>query len=188
MSDESAREARFRAIYLAYYDEIWCYAMRRLPAKDAEGVVSDVFLVAWRRLDIVPPSNDVRLWLYTVARNCVANFHRGQARHRRLIDRLTSSRPGTLAVDDPQDGTGDAVEVRAALAQLPAHDQEVLRLLFWEQLDQAEAADVLGITTNAVAVRAHRARQHLSRKLREQRKISWHSGHEGAMLEVRNDE
>ena len=189
MSDEGGREARFRAIYLAHHDDIWRYAMRRLPSHDAAGVVSDVFLVAWRRVDEAPQGDEVRLWLYAVARNCVANFQRGQRRYSRLLDRLTSSRPRGLTVYEAgADGSGDDREVCTALATLAEKDQEVLRLLFWEQLSQQEAAAVLGVSTNAVAIRAHRGRQHLKEKLRDQRKMVGEHGHEETMLEVRTDE
>jgi DNA-directed RNA polymerase specialized sigma24 family protein len=46
----------------------------------------------------------------------------------------------------------------AALASLSAADQEVLRLVAWEDLPNHQIAEVLGITANAVAIRLHRAR------------------------------
>lgn len=46
----------------------------------------------------------------------------------------------------------------AALASLPPADQEVLRLVAWENLGNQEIAAVRGITPNAVAIRLHRAR------------------------------
>lgn len=189
MSDDGGREARFRAIYLAHYDDIWRYAMRRLPSNDVAGVVSDVFLVAWRRLDEAPQADEVRLWLYAVARNCVANSQRGQRRYSRLLDRLTSTRPRGLTVYEVvDDGPGEVVGVSTALGALAEKDQEVLRLLFWEQLSQQEAAAVLGVSANALAIRAHRARQHLKENLRDQRKMVCDHGHEETMLEVRTDE
>ena len=46
----------------------------------------------------------------------------------------------------------------AALASLPPADQELLRLVAWEELGNQEIAVVLGVTPNAVAIRLHRAR------------------------------
>ena len=49
--------------------------------------------------------------------------------------------------------------------RLTADDQELLRLLAWEQLTQAEAATVLGTSPNAIAIRLNRARRRFSGEL-----------------------
>ncbi len=46
----------------------------------------------WRRLDQVPPSDEVLLWLYGVARNVVRNYQRGARRYLRLVARVGSLR------------------------------------------------------------------------------------------------
>jgi RNA polymerase sigma-70 factor (ECF subfamily) len=61
--------------------------------------------------------------------------------------------PTTMRIGDAQDGPA-----LAALATLAPADQEVLRLLAWEELGNQQIAAVLGITPNAVAIRLHRAR------------------------------
>ena len=53
-------------------------------------------------------------------------------------------------------GAGLALE---ALGTLSEDDQELLKLVAWEELSHGEIAASLGITTNAVAIRLHRARQ-----------------------------
>jgi RNA polymerase sigma-70 factor (ECF subfamily) len=47
----------------------------------------------------------------------------------------------------------------AALARLRSDDQEILRLVAWDELDHRAVGLVLGITPNAVAIRLHRARK-----------------------------
>ncbi len=53
----------------------------------------------------------------------------------------------------------------AAFAALRERDREVLRLVAWDGLDAAEAAEVLGVTRLAFTVRLHRARRRLERAL-----------------------
>jgi RNA polymerase sigma-70 factor, ECF subfamily len=48
-------------------------------------------------------------------------------------------------------------DVRAALTNLKARDREVLYLVLWDDLSHSQAAEVLGCSTNSVAVRLHRA-------------------------------
>jgi RNA polymerase sigma-70 factor (ECF subfamily) len=55
--------------------------------------------------------------------------------------------------------------VRDAIERLRPVDREVLELVMWEGLTHAEAAQVLGCSTNAVAVRLHKARKRLQAEL-----------------------
>lgn len=145
---------RLRDLFEAHHDALLAYAARRCPSlTDAEDIVADVFLVAWRRLDEVPDGEAARLWLFGVARKTIGNQRRSLARRIRLQARMaeTAERPGL----PPPSGTEPALE---ALSRLPANDQELLRLVAWEELSHAEIAAVLGISVNAVTIRLHRAR------------------------------
>lgn len=180
---EAEAEAAFRGIYDRYYDELWRYAARRMPADVVAGVLSDIFLVVWRRLVEVPPEPQTRTWLYVVGRHCIANHRRGQRRQLRLVGRLGRTEPkgGSTA-----EGSGE--RIRRVLVELPEHDQELLRLLYWEELSNTEVAAVLGISANAVAIRGYRARKRLGDLLNGQRKTKEPNGHEEAMQEAINDE
>jgi RNA polymerase sigma factor (sigma-70 family) len=156
-------EARFSALYQAYYAEIVRFAARRIDSDRARDVAAETFLVVWRRLDEAP--EQVLPWLYSIARRVLANEQRGDRRRLRLGARLRSmSRSPECA--DPASGL-EGVGLRQALATLSARDQETLTLVAWEGLDLAAAAAVVGCSPNAFAVRLHRARQRLDKALRE---------------------
>lgn len=144
----------FEALYTAHFREIAAYVRRRVPPPDADDVTTQVFTVAWRRLDRVPGPPQDRLWLYGVARNCVADAERAARRRRRLHDRLSAA-AWPLAGEDP-DPRHDLV--RAAISGLPPRDRDALLLVLWDGLSQAEAAAVLQCTPNAVEHRYRRAR------------------------------
>ena len=116
------------------------YALRRAPsAEDAADAVADTFLVAWRRLENVPPEPDARLWLYGVARRTLANQRRGAERRGRLAERLRDEASPALesvTLDEERE------RVLTALAALPPDDRELLLLVGWEDLTPAEAARV----------------------------------------------
>src|SRR5215218_9123212 len=83
------RRAWFRAVYDANYHRVLGFVLRRTANReDAEDVVAETFLTAWRRLDQIPAGVGARLWLYGVARNALANHHRGERRRGRLRGRL----------------------------------------------------------------------------------------------------
>src|SRR5687767_10364110 len=83
------REHAFRALYDSRFDAVLGYALRRTNRpEDAADVVSETFLVAWRRLDHVPAGDASLPWLYGTARRVLANQRRGDLRRRRLGERL----------------------------------------------------------------------------------------------------
>jgi RNA polymerase sigma factor (sigma-70 family) len=114
--------------------------------------------VAWRRLDEVP-GESARLSFYGVARRVLANQQRSERRRERLAERLRRELPAALERAAPPVPELDVLH--AALAQLGAEDQEVLRLSGWEELTAGEIASVLGITQVAARSRLHRARRRL---------------------------
>lgn len=183
----SVNETRFNEVFAAYHDEIWRYAMRRCTYDDAINIVSDTFLTAWRRVQDIPAGDNARLWLYKVAGHCAANQQRGQRRYLRLVSRLADNSP-PVNTTEAEGVAPDHRELRLALAQLSRSDQELLRLLTWEELSHEQVATVLGISANAVALRARRARRNLRSKLDDQRHPQGRTGHVGLALEVRDDE
>jgi RNA polymerase sigma factor (sigma-70 family) len=165
MSSLGEREEAFRRIYEAHYRHISAYARRRVSGGDAEDIVAETFLVAWRRMDAIPPGELTLPWLYGVARRVVSQRQRSGRRRGRLLARLGGLRdddPATMV--DPERMDEQAL-VRSALTLLREADQEILRLSEWEELTASELAVTLDCSTNAVAIRLHRARRRLAKAL-----------------------
>lgn len=155
--DQSERRRRLEVLFREHANAVHAYARRRTRAASADDVVSEVFAIAWRRIDDVP---DPPLpWLLVCARRVLANQRRGERRVAALRSRLTANRVPPLPTDE-----GDGV-LRQALNQLREHDREVLLLTAWEGLGLDEAATVLGCSKGAAAVRLHRARKRLEAAL-----------------------
>lgn len=153
----------FHAVFDEHYWKVRAYALRRTgQSTDADDVVAEVFLVAWRRRPDVPaPPSETLSWLLAVARGILANQRRAGNRRARLHARIATADPPTYA---PDAGTG-AVEVtvvREALARLRPLDREVLMLVVWDDLSRTEAAAVLDISENAVNLRLFKARKALA--------------------------
>lgn len=146
---------RFETLYDAHYCEISAYVRRRIPEYEAADVIAQVFEVAWRRFEHVPLPPEDRLWLFGVARHNVADFRRSGFRRLRLYARLAQeARSLSLSVNnlDPLHA-----RVAEAMGRLRPSDREVLQLVLWDDLTHAEAAAVLGCSTNAVELRFRRA-------------------------------
>jgi RNA polymerase sigma-70 factor, ECF subfamily len=146
----------FERFYTAHYQEIAGYVRRRIAPDVADDVISQVFMVAWRRFDRVPAPPQDRLWLFGVARNSVADQHRAERRRLRLHARLSQeavTAPPVSVEADPRH-----VRIRAAMATLRPGDREALQLVLWEELSHQEAAAVLRCSPNAFEIRYRRAR------------------------------
>ena len=157
---------RFKVLYGQHYPAVLRYAARRIGAEAARDVAAETFMTAWRRLDQVPAAQPLP-WLYATARKCLANELRRRERSERLDSRIRAE--ATRGRDSPgaesADGIGDRIAVHKALATLRPKDQETLRLIEWEQLDIAAAAQVMRCSTGTFRVSLHRARRRFARAL-----------------------
>jgi len=164
------RAQRFARLFASAYGPVWAYARRRVPAADVDDIVSEVFTVAWRRLESIPQGAELP-WLYRVAYRTIGNNRRGERRRLALMRRLRTVRPSDEpGLDESQD------QVLHALATLPAVDREVLRLWAWEGLGPADAAVVLGCSAGAAANRLSRARRRLRDALTGSQTVRTHHG------------
>jgi RNA polymerase sigma-70 factor (ECF subfamily) len=164
---EPDREARFRALYDDAYADVLRFAQRRVDRCHAEDVTADAFLVAWRRLDDAPDKpDDVRAWLFGVARHCLLNTVRGQGRRDALAVRVAETVPSARWADGlDADPVAQRIDLAAAWRRLSETDQEALSLTVFEDLTSAQAAGVLGITPASYRLRLLRARRALRRQL-----------------------
>lgn len=144
-------EAQFERLVRSTYADVLAYVLRRADRPIAEDVAADVFAVAWRRRESIPA--EPLPWLYGVARRTLANRRRSARRSDALTAKLQLVPPRVSVLDE----SGDEVAISALLA-LSESDQELLRLVAWEELSPQEAAAVLGVSVASFRVRLHRAR------------------------------
>jgi RNA polymerase sigma-70 factor, ECF subfamily len=147
---------RFEQIYEEHRNAVRAYVRRRAPESVVDDVVSETFLVCWRRLDRVP--HEPLPWLYAVARKTLANERRRVEREERLGGAVSAP---PAAAPEP---VGDAA-LAAAFAALSERDREVLRLVSWEGLSLGQASVALGCSLVSCRVRYHRAKTRLARRL-----------------------
>lgn len=164
VAQSPSKNIEFRRIFEDHFVDVQRYCARRLSPEDANDAVSDVFLVAWRRLDAVPQGEGALPWLIGVARNAVRNARRSQRRVGRLqarakqVDGQLMPGPEVLVVQ-----SAEYREVAEALASLRDDDQEVIRLRAWEELTATQIAAVLDISLSAAEKRVARAMRRLER-------------------------
>jgi len=152
---------RFAALFGRHYRQVYAYAVSRAGRDYADDIVSDTFLVAWRRFDAIP--DDPLPWLLGVARNVVLERHRDSARQLRLLSQAPAEVEGDVA-----DTVAERAATIAALDALGVADRELLTLVGWHGLAAREAARVVGCSTATFLVRLHRARRRFEQALAAQ--------------------
>lgn len=164
----SAGEARAAAeLVEAAYPEVFRSARRMLPRDlSAEDVTQDVLLRMLDRLDQFRGAGPFAAWLARLTANACLDALR--ARRRRPEWRwsdLTPEEAHALAESVAERPSVDPAAARELvdklLAELPAEDEAVVRLLDLEGLAVREIADRLGKSTSWVKTRAVRARRRL---------------------------
>ena len=164
MPDPEPRRARFDALFREHHPAVRAYARRRVPSEVVDDIVSETFLVVWRRLDDVPAAP--LPWLLAVARNVVGTEWRGAARRERLWLKAQS---GHVEGCDPGERDSEDGRVLAALAALKERDREALTLVAWDGLTPAQAAAALGEPSARFRQRLHRAGRRLRAELADER-------------------
>lgn len=153
----------FINLYHDNYRILLAYARRRVDEQTADEVVSETFLVAWRRRDEVPEGHE-RAWLFGVARNTTLTAARSARRLNRLRSKIRGATPPAWAYSPPE-VADRASTLLPALHSLREADREILMLVAWEEMSHAEIGEAMGISPNAVAIRVHRARKRLADRM-----------------------
>ncbi len=147
------------ALYESYGSLLLTLANRMLrSAREAEDLVHDVFLEAWRHAgEYDPARGSVRAWLVTRARSRCLDRLKSPGMSRVVAMDLETERHDLAAPSiDPTAGS-DGVIVRRALEALPTDQRVVLELAYFEGLALSEVAERLGVPLGTIKSRLARA-------------------------------
>lgn len=160
----------FAALYDALSSDIYRFARRRILSDDiAEDIVSETFLIIWRKRDDHPAAEvSVRAWAFGIAANLVRRHWRTAARGQRALNRLQASTDAEPSTGDPAIDVSTSIDraqevraVRVALSRLPNAMADLLVMRAWDELEYAEIAHVLECPIGTVRSRLARARTRL---------------------------
>jgi RNA polymerase sigma-70 factor (ECF subfamily) len=145
-------------LYAANHTRLFKYFCRAAGgAEIARDLTQEVFLRVSRAAIPVAADDDLRGWLFRIARNLALDRHRNRLRH---------PEPSAL-VDEPTRSPSQDVNlaVNEALASLPALDRDVFLMREVAGLGYDEIASACDLTADAVRSRIHRTRLQLRDQL-----------------------
>ena len=153
----------FAALLDRHLNAVAGFAYRLLgDSTEAEDIAQETFLRLWRNRQRWMPRAQLRTWLYRVARNLCVDRHR-----RREV--VVASMP-----ERPDPGMGPAGRLQEqqvtevvvhALRRLPERQQVAITLVYHEGLSNTDAADVLGVSVEAIESLLARGRRALRKDL-----------------------
>jgi RNA polymerase sigma-70 factor (ECF subfamily) len=175
----------FEAEALASLDSLYRAALRltRVPA-DAEDLVQETYLKAFRAVDRFEPGTNMRAWLFTILPNTARNRARDRGRDTvaidsDIVDRAADAPPvggyAAGAAETPETlllRETLAPELQAAIDELPDVFRQAVWLRDVEEFSYAEIADMLSIPVGTVMSRLSRGRRLLFDKLKNLRPVN----------------
>jgi RNA polymerase sigma-70 factor (ECF subfamily) len=168
------RRAGFEREALVHLDSLYRLALRLSGNEaDAEDLVQEAMLRAYRSWERYTPGTNAKGWLLTILRHLFINEYRRKRRHPESVD-LDTIEPFALLdekqEEDPQTAFFDRIvdeEVLRAVDQLPEAFREAVMLSDVEGLSYEEIAKVLEVPVGTVKSRLYRGRRLLQGKLHE---------------------
>jgi len=166
--------ADFETQVLPHLDTLYRVG-RRLTGEsaDAEDLVQESLLRAWRGWGGFTAGSNVRAWLLTILRNTFISRWRSRRREGTPVS-LDDADPNAILravqTEDPEGNFFDRVvdaQVLAAVEALPEEYREAVVLSDLEGLPYAEVAQVLAVPVGTVKSRLFRARRLLQRSLHD---------------------
>ena len=169
---ERAKEDKdaFGQLYELYVERIYKYVYYRTGnVADAEDLTAKIFIRAMKH---IPRYKDQGVpfsaWLYRIAHNLVANWHRDNSRRKMVaLDDITHWHVGEESPEFATQLLEDKTLLLSAIRRLPNDRQELLILKFVERLSNAEIGDIMGRSEGAIKSLYHRTLLSLREDLHE---------------------
>ena len=176
-----ADQANFEADALQYTRQLYSAAMRmtRNPA-DAEDLVQETFLKAYRAYNTFEEGTNLKAWLYRILTNTYINKYRKESRRPSQVelgaveDLYLYRRIGSEESADAGRTTEDLVleglvesDIKRAVEELPENFRVAVLLADLEGFSYKEIAEILDIPIGTVMSRLHRGRKAMQKRLWE---------------------
>ena len=173
-ADRRDADLRFEAEALPWLDDVYRFALSLTRNEaEAEDVVQEAFLRAYRSWHTYQPGSDARRWLFTIARNV---FLRTRERGRRQVEVEDGDVEALAAVREHEEARSDGVDdllaridlgpaLSDALGRLQEPFRSAVVLVDVEDQSYEAAAEILGVPIGTVRSRLFRGRRLLQQML-----------------------
>ena len=177
--DTKRRQQQFTEQAMEFMPSLYTAALRMTRnTADAEDLVQETYLKAYRAWDSFQQGTNLKAWLYRILTNTFINRYRSKKRRPdetelgevedlylyRRLGGLEAAQTGRSAEDEVMDLFTET-DVKAAIEALPESFRLAVLLADVEGFSYKEIAEILGIPIGTVMSRLHRGRKALQRAL-----------------------
>ena len=150
----------FETEAMQHIDDLYRTASRlTMSQTDAEDLVQETYMQAWKSFENYEPGTNCRAWLYKIMFHVVHHHRRKQFRYvSATVEADELGLEDTLRYEPPVAEYLSEEEVLAALDRLPEHYRDVVLLVDVEELSYKEAAAALDVPIGTVMSRLSRGR------------------------------
>jgi RNA polymerase sigma-70 factor (ECF subfamily) len=164
---ERSTEERFEAEAMPHLNDIFRTALRMTGERgNAEDVIQEVFLQAWRSFERFEAGTNCRAWLYKILFHCVSHQRRKWFRFPLLKEKEEFLEANLVQPASVAEHLTDS-EILNALDEIPAEFRAVVLLVDVEEFAYKEVAEILSIPIGTVMSRLSRGRGLLRKRLVE---------------------
>ena len=164
---QTGDEGAFADLMRAYYPFVYTIVIGGVNnPHDAEEVVQDTFLSAYRGLTQLEDTTKFKSWLAEIARNCARQWLRKQRSETVPLNEVSE---GILQTEDSPDEQLARQEqrelIRRTMETLPQKDRDIAHAFYLEGVSYDELIRAHGLSYNAIALRLFRIKRKLSKRL-----------------------
>ena len=136
-------------LFEAYYKRVYCFSRKSLAPSAAEDIAQEVFtrLLQVRALEDKTITSS---YLIKIADNLIKRGYNKDQRKNRYIDSQREEAIRDVRRHKPTESKWNSNEITTALASLPVHERDAVRLVVCEGLSYEEASASLGVPVSTV--------------------------------------
>jgi len=169
MSDQQIVElvkldtSKYKYLIERYEKQLSVYIQRILfvSREDAEDILQDVFIKAYRNINGYNPKYKFSSWIYRIAHNESISFLRKNKRNVEVVHdtEIFDNIPSDIDIEDEFLKEMKSTQVKELLSKLDSKYREVLILRYFEEMEYNEISEILHISSGTVASLINRGKE-----------------------------
>lgn len=168
LKEKSSSEAAFKELVTLYKERLYWHVRNMVKDhEDAHDVLQNTFLKIYRNIAQFKGESQLFSWMYRIATNEAITFLNRKSRQLQITSaELQDQLIGNLESDVYFEGDEIQLKLQKAIASLPAKQQQVFTMKYFEDLKYREMAEILETSEGALKASYHIATKKIEEYLK----------------------
>lgn len=156
---EGRRDAAFQELVLKYQERLYWHVRKIvLNHDDADDVLQNTFLKAWKNLENFREEASLYTWLYRIATNESLTFINSRSRKSMVpMNEMSDFLKNRMMAEDYYDGSDIQKKLQDAVLTLPEKQRVVFNMRYFDEMPYQEMSDILETSVGALKASYHHA-------------------------------